>query len=167
MYVCIFRTATYVIPHSTIPFPQSSLYIEPCGLKWKEFSDLKLCYHLNNRGTNWREQKWEQLRNQNHSIVSKGNNTAKTTNNKQLVTQWLCPLNGIHKSISSSAQYVPLQKYFSHPSLVIYLFPTPSIKLKLGLQKGWRLLIAKHMDQSLWFANQKLRSYLLLFFGRC
>jgi hypothetical protein len=79
MYVCIFQTATYVIPHSTIPFPQSSLYIEPCGLKWKEFSDLKLRYHLNNRGTNWREQKWEQLRycravpirrNQNHSIMS-------------------------------------------------------------------------------------------------
>jgi hypothetical protein len=81
--------------------------------------------------------------------MSEGNKAAKTTNNKQLVTQWLCPLNGIHKSISSSAQYRTLQKYFSHPSLVTYLFPTPSIKLKLGLQKGGRLLMAKHLDQSL------------------
>jgi hypothetical protein len=36
-----------------------------------------------------------------------------------------------HKSISSSAQYVTLQKCFSHPSLVIYFFATPLIKLKL------------------------------------
>jgi hypothetical protein len=36
-----------------------------------------------------------------------------------------------HKSISSSAQYVTLQKCFSHPSLVIYFFATPPIKLKL------------------------------------
>ncbi len=38
-------------------------------------------------------------------------------------------------SISSSAQYVTLQKYFSFPSLLIHFFPTPLIKLKLGLQK--------------------------------
>jgi hypothetical protein len=36
-----------------------------------------------------------------------------------------------HKSISSSAQYVTLQKCFSHPSSVIYFFGTPPIKLKL------------------------------------
>jgi hypothetical protein len=36
-----------------------------------------------------------------------------------------------HKSISSSAQYVTLQKCFSHPSLVIYFFATSPIKLKL------------------------------------
>jgi len=44
------------------------------------------------------------------------------------------------KSISSSAQYVTLQKkYFSNLiGLFIYLciFPTPPIKLKLGLQRG-------------------------------
>jgi hypothetical protein len=34
---------------------------------------------------------------------------------------------------------VTLQKYFSHPSLVIYFFATPPMKLKLGQQKGWRL----------------------------
>jgi hypothetical protein len=41
-----------------------------------------------------------------------------------------------------------LGQYFSNPSLVhIYLFPTPSIKLKLGVQIGWRLLlIATHLD---------------------
>jgi len=29
---------------------------------------------------------------------------------------------------------VTLQKYFSHPSLVIWFFPTPPLKLKLGPQ---------------------------------
>jgi hypothetical protein len=38
------------------------------------------------------------------------------------ITVWL-------KSISSDAQYVTLQKYFSRPSLVIYFSPTPPIKL--------------------------------------
>jgi hypothetical protein len=32
--------------------------------------------------------------------------------------------------------------YFSHPSLVIYFFATPAIKLKLGQQIGGTLLIA-------------------------
>ncbi len=68
-------------------------------------------------------------------------------------------------STCSSDHYVTLQEYFSHPSLVIYFFPNPPIKLKLGLQIGGRLLIAKHLDQSLWSANQKqgavVRSYLL------
>jgi len=39
------------------------------------------------------------------------------------------------ESIPSSAQYVTLQKYFSHPSLVIYFSPTLPIKLKLRLRK--------------------------------
>jgi hypothetical protein len=49
-------------------------------------------------------------------------------------------VNGVHKcpfvmsivmvckSISSGAHYVTLQKYFSHPSLVIYSFATPHIR---------------------------------------
>ncbi len=37
----------------------------------------------------------------------------------------------------------PLQKYFSHPTLVIYFCATARIKLKLRLQIGGRLLIAK------------------------
>jgi hypothetical protein len=40
------------------------------------------------------------------------------------------------KSISSGAQYVPMRKYFRHPSLVMYSFATPPIKLKLGQQIG-------------------------------
>jgi len=56
----------------------------------------------------------------------------------------------LHKSISSCAHYVTLQKYFSRPSLVIYFFATPPIKLKLGQQIGGGLLIANHLDQSLW-----------------
>jgi hypothetical protein len=56
---------------------------------------------------------------------------------------------------SSSSQYVTRQKYFSHPSLVIYCLPTPHIKLKLQLQIGGRLLIATHLDQSNYLANQQ------------
>ncbi len=63
------------------------------------------------------------------------------------------------------AQYETLQKYFSHPSLVIYFFPTSTIKLKLKLQIDERLLILTRLDQSLWLANQKhgaaVSSYLL------
>jgi hypothetical protein len=34
-----------------------------------------------------------------------------------------------NQSISSGAQYETLQNYFSHPSLVMYSFATPPIKL--------------------------------------
>jgi hypothetical protein len=44
-------------------------------------------------------------------------------------------------SMSSSAQYVALQKYFSHPSLVICFSATPPLKLKLGQQISGGLLI--------------------------
>jgi hypothetical protein len=71
-------------------------------------------------------------------------------------------------SISSSALYATLQKNFSHPSLFISFTPTPPVKLILGLQIGGRLLIANHLDQSLWLANQKqgaaVRSYQVLGF---
>jgi hypothetical protein len=33
-----------------------------------------------------------------------------------------------YQNISNGAQYVTLQKYFSHPSLVMYFFATPPIK---------------------------------------
>jgi len=44
---------------------------------------------------------------------------------------------------------------FSPPSLVVYSFATPPMKLKRGQQIPWGLLIANHLDQSLWCANQK------------
>ncbi len=47
-----------------------------------------------------------------------------------------------------------MKNYFSHPSFSFF-FPTPPTKLKLGLQKGRRLLIATHLDQSNYLANQK------------
>jgi hypothetical protein len=56
---------------------------------------------------------------------------------------------------SSSSQYVTRQKYFSHPSVVIYSFPTPHIKLELQLQIGGRLVIATHLEQSNYLANQQ------------
>jgi hypothetical protein len=55
----------------------------------------------------------------------------------------------LYESISSGAEYVTLRKYFSHPSLVMYSFATPLIKLKRGQQIGGGLLIANHLDQSL------------------
>jgi hypothetical protein len=46
------------------------------------------------------------------------------------------------KSISSHAQYVTLQKYFSHPSLVFFS-PTPRIKLKTGTWHRWETTSTK------------------------
>jgi hypothetical protein len=43
----------------------------------------------------------------------------------------------VNKSISSSAQYLTLQKHFSHPDLVIYLFPNPTHKTKTGTASRW------------------------------
>ncbi len=63
--------------------------------------------------------------------------------------RWTCS-----KSIFSNDQYVTIQKYFLHLSLVIWFFPTPPIKLKLVLQIGGRLLIANHLDKSLLLTNQ-------------
>jgi len=54
----------------------------------------------------------------------------------------------------------PCKIIFLHLSLVIYFFATPSIKLKQGQQIGGGLLIANHLDQSLWWAAA-VTSYLL------
>jgi hypothetical protein len=64
--------------------------------------------------------------------------------------------------ISINAQYVTLyvtlHKYISHPSFSYLLCSNSTIiKLKLGLQIGERLLIADHLDQSNYLANQKQR----------
>jgi hypothetical protein len=59
------------------------------------------------------------------------------------------------KSIPSGAQYASLRKYFSHPSLVMYSFATPPIKLKPGQEICGELLIANHLDQSLSWADHK------------
>jgi len=41
-------------------------------------------------------------------------------------------LKGFIRAAPACSQYVTLPKYLAHPSLVIYFFPTPSIKLKPG-----------------------------------
>ncbi len=46
---------------------------------------------------------------------------------------------------SSGVQHATLQKDFSHLSLVIYFFPTPTLEIKLGLQIGRRLLISNSL----------------------
>jgi hypothetical protein len=50
---------------------------------------------------------------------------------------------------------VTRQKYFSHPSVVIFSFPIPHIKHTLQLQIGGRLLIATHLEQSNYLPNQQ------------
>jgi len=60
----------------------------------------------------------------------------------------------------------PCENIFHIQVLVMYSFATPPIKLKLGEQIGKGLLIANHLDESLWSNNQKysavaIRSYLL------
>jgi hypothetical protein len=37
--------------------------------------------------------------------------------------------------IPSGAQYVTLQKYFSHPSLIIYFFPITRTQIELALKR--------------------------------
>ncbi len=51
------------------------------------------------------------------------------------------------KSNSTGAQYVTVQKYFSHPSFSYLLFSNPPLKLKVRLQIDGRQLIATHLDQ--------------------
>jgi hypothetical protein len=57
--------------------------------------------------------------------------------------------------ISSGAQYVTLQKYFSHPSLAIYFFPNHTHKTKARTPNKWETtkVIATHLDQSNYVAN--------------
>jgi hypothetical protein len=43
--------------------------------------------------------------------------------------------------------------FFPHPSLVLYSFATPPIKLKSGQQIGARPWITNHVDRSSWWAN--------------
>jgi hypothetical protein len=47
------------------------------------------------------------------------------------------------KSIATSAQYVILEKYFSHPSLVIQFFGTPPMRLFLS---DWKEMQTTNSD---------------------
>jgi len=60
---------------------------------------------------------------------------------------------------------VTLQKYFSHPSLVMYSFTTPPIKLKLGQQSRWGTTNGKPPGPIIMMGQSEtlapVRSYLL------
>jgi hypothetical protein len=60
-----------------------------------------------------------------------------------------------NERIPNGAQYVTLQIYFSHPSLVIYFFPITPVQIELALNRSGRPLIANHLNQTDWLANQK------------
>jgi hypothetical protein len=66
--------------------------------------------------------------------------------------------------MSSGAQYVTLQKHFSHPSLVIYFFPTPPIKLAkiLLTSKFSYLLLSNTITKTAKILCTSKFSYLLL-----
>jgi hypothetical protein len=67
-------------------------------------------------------------------------------------------------SLAQDAQKHTPQLSVSLVILFIFFFSTPLIKPRL--QIGGRLLMAKHLDQSLWWLNQKLgatvKSYILI-----
>jgi hypothetical protein len=46
--------------------------------------------------------------------------------------------------IPQSVQYTIVQKDFPHPSLIIYIFPTPPIyKTKVGIANTWEIINSK------------------------
>ncbi len=59
------------------------------------------------------------------------------------------------KSIYNSAQYVTLESKIKCLSLAVFLLAIPPIQLKLELHIRGELLIANHLNQSLWSTNQK------------
>jgi len=70
----------------------------------------------------------------------------------------LCDVQGFLSALRASPAVLSMWpcKNISHIQvLVTFFFPTPPIKLKLGLQTGGSLLIATHLDQSNYLANQK------------
>ncbi len=60
---------------------------------------------------------------------------------------------------------VELFPFLWHPSLIIYFSATPTVKLKLGQQIGGEVLIANHLDESLWWdqLDTLLRSHIISF----
>jgi hypothetical protein len=48
-------------------------------------------------------------------------------------------LTKLNESISSGAQYVTPQKYFSHPSFSYLLFPNQTHKTKTGTANSWEI----------------------------
>jgi hypothetical protein len=55
---------------------------------------------------------------------------------------------------------VSLQKYFSHPSLVIYFFPTPTYKTKIETPNKWENTNSKQPGQGALVTSYLLHSSL-------
>ncbi len=62
-------------------------------------------------------------------------------------------------SLCDLAKLFFISKFRVDVYLVIYFFATPSTKLKLGQQIGGGWLIANHLDQSLWWAEQQPKPF--------
>jgi hypothetical protein len=69
------------------------------------------------------------------------------------------------KSIPNGAQYVTPAKIFLTSMFSYFLLCNPTNKTETGTAHSWELLIANHLDQSLWLTNKKqgsaVTSYLL------
>jgi hypothetical protein len=59
------------------------------------------------------------------------------------------------KSIPTDAQYVTLDNKIKCMSLAVVFFCNPTNKSVTGTANTWELLLANHLDQSLWSTNQK------------
>jgi hypothetical protein len=103
----------------------------------------KLLHRGSSAFCGWKEKKWKS-----HSLCC-----------------WKLLSKSIPSVLSMYLSMWTVQKYFSHPSLIIYFFCHPTHGSKVGLQIGERLITAIYLDQSLWLTNQKqgraVRSHLL------
>jgi hypothetical protein len=75
-----------------------------------------------------------------------------------------------HKSISSSAQYVTLQKYISHPSIVTS-FSEPTNKTKTGTANSWETTNSKPLGPNIMIGQSETGSgnhiiFITVFSGR-
>jgi hypothetical protein len=74
--------------------------------------------------------------------------------------------------LCTSAQHATLQKYFSHPSLVIYFFSNPTHKTKIGTATRWETTNSKPhgpiimIGQSETMSSSQIIS-ITVFAGRC
>jgi hypothetical protein len=64
-----------------------------------------------------------------------------------------------------SSMYVTPQKYFSHPSVVVYIFATPTNKTETGTANRWGTSNSKPPGQSCCAMYQPPQSLLLFFLG--
>jgi hypothetical protein len=59
------------------------------------------------------------------------------TSIRPVIHPWIQILYKTDRNISSCAQYMTMQKHFSHPSFVVYFFATPTYKTEMWTANRW------------------------------